>query len=164
MTITGIGSDLADDKCFSEQSENKPKDLTKAEKERCTCLGSQLFKQCEFPGLKAKYNQAVDKPEPDKPEAPGEFQSDPREFETYKNKLSQYKKDVNSWQVQYSEWKEKRESAIGEAEGIIRKFHEDYGSAFKVNVVRHWGILGILMAAMFALLLLVQKRKDIPVE
>ena len=56
VTITGIGSDIADDKCFSEQSENKPKDLTKAEKERCTCLGSQLFKRCEFPGLKAKYN------------------------------------------------------------------------------------------------------------
>jgi len=32
-----------------------------------------------------------------------------------------------------------------------------------VNVVRHWGILGILMAAMKALLLLVQKRKDISV-
>jgi len=45
-----------------------------------------------------------------------------------------------------------------EAEGIIRKFNEDYGAMFKVNVVKDWGILGLVV---FGLFLPVQKRKDI---
>ena len=73
----------------------------------------------------------------------------------------EYQEKIDQWQEEYSEWKGKYESAIGEAEGIIGRFHKDYGSMFDVDLTRHWGIEGFLIAVMFSLLVGVQKRKDI---
>lgn len=162
VTITGLGRDVAEDKCFSDLAASERKSLGEVEKERrCTCLGTKLFQQCYFPGIRAKYDPAVDVKEPKEPTDPGNFPSDPRKLDAYKDKVNQYKEEVNKWQEEYSEWKQKRESAIGEAEGIIRKFYEDYGVTFKVNLIWHWGWLVLIIGAMFGLILPVQKRKDI---
>ena len=162
VTITGLGLDVAEDKCFLDLSGDERKRLGDTEKEKgCQCLGRKLFQQCQFPGIRAKYDPAVDKEEPKKPTDPGDFPSDSRKFKDYQDKVNEYKKEVNQWQEVYSEWKQKRESAIGEAEGTIRKFHEDYGTAFKVNVARHWARLGLIIGVMFGLILPVQKRKDV---
>ncbi|MEH1797281.1 FHA domain-containing protein [Nostoc sp.] len=162
VTITGWGRDIAKDKCFSDLAAAERKNLGDFDKERrCTCLGGQLFHQCYFPGIRAKYDPAVDIKEPNKPIEPGDFPSNLSKLDAYKEKVNQYKKDVNKWQEEYSDWKQKRESAIGEVEGIIGKFYEDYGSIFNVNLVRHGGTLVVIIVLMLAVILPVQKRKDI---
>ncbi len=193
VTVTGVGRDVAEDPCW-QLPEDERKNLTEAEKvERCTCLGPNLFTRCEFPGVQAKYDPAVDAPEPVKPQDPGDPPPQPprpeppteqsaeaqaryqeemqryeeamrqyqQDIEAYQDRVKQYRGAMDVWQTQYSEWKEKRDSAIGDAEGLIRKFHEDYGNTFNVNLVRHWGALGLIMVIMFGLLVLVQKRKDV---
>lgn len=183
VTITNLGRDVAEDKCFSQLSLQQRDNLTQTEKTRCECLGTNVVKQCKFPGILAKYTAAVDQKEPQQPTDPGlrppkpeataacpafskcysnKFDRWEKDLKIYENKVNKYRNEINgNWKNKYSEWKQKRESAIGEAEGIIRKFYKDYGSMFKVSVVGNWAILGAIMAGLFALILPIQKRKDI---
>jgi len=165
VTITGLGTDVAEDPCW-KKSESEREKLTEANKNKqCQCLGPVLFKSCVFPGLKAEYDKearaAVEQPEPAKPQAPGDLPSDPSALKDYQDKVKKYNKDIEAWQKEFSKWKEKRASAIGGAEALISRFHKDYGSMFKVNIVKHWGTLILFMVAMFGGLLAAQKRKDI---
>lgn len=184
VTITALGQDVAEDECFSKLSQQERNNLTEAEKaKRCTCLGVNIFKQCQFPGISAKYTNAVDATEPEQPKDPGlrppkpeatakcpafskcyrdKFDRWEKDLKAYEDQVNKYKNEIKGdWKNKYSDWKQKRESAIGEAEGIIRKFYQDYGAMFNVNVVKDWGILGLNMVVVFGLLLPVQKRKDI---
>jgi ABC-type multidrug transport system ATPase subunit len=184
VTITAMGKDVAEDECFARLSQQERNKLTEAEKtKRCSCLGPNVFKQCQFPGIKDKYTEAVDAQEPQQPKDPGTRPAKPeptgkcpafsrcyrdkfdqweKELKAYEDKVNKYKNEIQGdWKTKYSDWKQKRESAIGEAEGVIRKFHQDYGAMFKVDVVKDWGILGLIMTAVFAMLLPIQKRKDI---
>lgn len=184
VTITHLGKDVAADRCFSQLSDKERNNLTEALKlKRCSCLGPKVFQQCNFPGIKAKYTAAVDAKEPIQPQDPGpsppkpepkgkcrtfskcyrdKFEQWEKDLKVYENKVNKYKNEIRGdWKVKYSEWKQKRESAIGEAEGIIRKFYKDYGTMFKANVVKDWGILSLIMTVVFCLLIPVQKRKDI---
>jgi ABC-type transport system involved in multi-copper enzyme maturation permease subunit len=73
VTITDLGTDVANDICW-QLPETKRKSLSVEEKKKdCSCLGQPLFKQCNFPGIKSKYRPAVDIPEPAKPQEPGEL-------------------------------------------------------------------------------------------
>ncbi|GAA6619780.1 FHA domain-containing protein [Scytonema sp. NUACC26] len=161
VTITELGRSVALDSCW-QLPETERKKLTELEKnKRCQCLGPKLFKSCKFPGIQAKYDPSVDRAEPAKPKAPGDPPDNPLKLSEYREQVNKYNKAVERWQKDYSRWKEEHESAIGGAEGVISRFHKDYGSMFKVNVTGYWGILCLLMVAMFGLLLGVQKRKDI---
>ncbi len=182
MTLTSIGKDVTEDPCW-QKSEKERKKLSNEEREECKCLGPNIVKQCQFPGIEAKYDPVVDSPQPEKPQEPGTPPERPQkpktqswkaqqdyersldkyqdELEDYQKKVDEYQEKIDQWQEEYSEWKGKYESAIGEAEGIIGRFHKDYGSMFDVDLTRHWGIEGFLIAVMFSLLLGVQKRKDI---
>ncbi|MDZ4870631.1 MAG: Vitamin B12 import ATP-binding protein BtuD [Chroococcidiopsis cubana SAG 39.79] len=160
VTIAGMGSDIADD-FYWKLSEKDRKKQTSEQKKKSQCLGARMFKSCEFPGLVAKYDPVVDQKEPQKPADPGKAPSDPRKLDDYEKKVDKYKKDVDSWQKKYSEWKGKYEGAIKSAEGLVERFKQDYGGAFKVSLASHWSMLGIIMAVMFGILFGVQKRKDI---
>lgn len=183
VTITGIGKDVANDTCWTQKTEDDRKNMSDEEKDKCGCLGPNLFTQCKFPGISSKYDPAVDRPEPKKPADPGDPPPQPKkpegqslnaqqryeddldqyqkDIDAYQDKVKSYKKDIDRWQNEYSDWKGKYESAIGEAEGTISKFYKDYGKMFDVPLTKHWSILGGIMAAMLALLVVVQKRKDI---
>ncbi|WP_299402442.1 ABC transporter permease [Acaryochloris sp. IP29b_bin.148] len=161
VTITEVGKSIATDSCFALAERDRDQ-LTEAKKaEQCSCLGPKLFTKCEFPGIKAKLNKAVDMPEPKKPTEPGTFPSNPEELDDYKNQVGQYKKDINTWQADYSQWKKERESAIGEGEGIINQFNNNYGRSFAVNLSETWGILGGLSGIFCLCILPIQKRKSI---
>jgi ABC-type multidrug transport system ATPase subunit len=160
VTISGMGRDIADDSYWKLSDEDRKKQ-TAEQKKNSQCLGAKMFKNCQFPGLMAKYDPVVDKPEPVKPADPGKAPSNPRKLNEYEKKVDKYKKDVDVWQKEYSEWKGKYEGAIKSGEGLIERFTKDYGGAFKVNLAWHWSMLGALMAAMFGILFVVQKRKDI---
>jgi ABC transport system ATP-binding/permease protein len=172
VTITTLGKDVAADSCW-DSPKSERESLSDKEKEKCKCLGSNVFKGCQFPGIGKSYDTAVDEPEPPKPEklpslpkppqlqsfqAQQQYQTD---LEAYQAKVDRYQEDLDSWQDRYSNWKEKREKAIGEAESLIDKTHQEYGKMFDLDLRRHWSILGGFIAAMLGAILGLQKRKDL---
>ncbi len=167
VTITGIGRDVARDPCWQKPSQER-NHLTDAQKSHCICLGANLFSQCHFPGIRDKYNPAVDQPQPVKPQSPGDPpQLDPQDpdelqeqLQAYSDKVKAYTNQMQTWQDRFSTWKEKRGTAIASAEAIISRFYDNQGRAFQVNVPRHWGILAALTLGMLGLTVGAQKRKD----
>lgn len=169
ITITGVGQDVANDRCWQLPDQQRD-DLTEAQKQNCQCLGANLFKRCNFPGIRKEYNSAVDQPEPKRPIEPGDPPPLPDnpldsgyrdQLEAYSDQLKAYSKQVNTWQNKFTSWKEKRGTAIASGEAIIGRFRDTQGPTFAVNVPYHWGRMGLIMLGMLVLLLLVQKRKDI---
>lgn len=182
ITLTNLGADVANDACWA-LPEDKRKNLSDGDKEKCDCLGKSVFKACKFPGIEAKYDKVVEQSEPQKPPEPGdppqaptkpdsnsfqaqqEYEEDldqyQEDIDAYQEKVDQYQAGIDEWQEKYSDWKGKYESAVGEAEGIIARFNQDFGSMFAVNLGRYGSIQILLIAAMFGLLLVAQQRKDI---
>lgn len=160
VTITDMGTDVANDICW-QLPENERKNLSVEKKKKdCSCLGQPLFKQCNFPGIKSKYRTAVDIPEPAKPKEPGELPDDPRDLEDYKQKTKKYQDQIQVWQKDYGKWKTDYEGALGEAEGTIQGYHRDFGHMFKVNVKQHWLISLIAIFTMLIAVIFIQKSKD----
>ncbi len=182
VTITGLGADVAADPCWRLSSSQRQA-LSATQKAQCDCMGTEIFRACEFPGVGETYDAAVDEPEPVKPEKPEDPPSPPerpnsrspqaqqayqeeldeyeKAMETYQEDLDSYQERVDAWQEDYSTWKENYESAIGEAEGLINRFQSDYGNAFAVNLLKHWLILTGLMVIMFVALSFMQKRQQV---
>ncbi len=152
VTVTGMGNDIAADDCLNSSET--------AISDRCPCSDPQLFDRCEVPGVRAKYDPAVEEPAPTEPQKPGDIPSDPQALEDYEEEVEQYQEEVDQWREEYSQWKGDRERAIGEGEGLISRLHDDYGEAFAVNLSRHWGILTGAIAALISAILLIQKRQD----
>jgi ABC transport system ATP-binding/permease protein len=172
VTITKLGQDVAADSCWNLPKTERD-ELSDEQKKDCQCLGSNVFKGCQFPGIGKLYDATVDEPEPRKP---GKLPSPPTppqvqsfsgqqqyqtELKAYKTQTDQYEKDLEIWQDHFSRWKEKRETAIGGAESLIDKTHQEYGTMFNLNLQRHWGILGGFIGAMLGIILWVQRQKDL---
>ena len=151
VKVTGMGEDIVEDKCFSELDSNERDNLSEEEKDKCDCLGANLFTNCEFPGIGDEYKPAVDDLEPEKPEFPQSI--NPEVMERYQD-------DLEVWQDEYSEWKEERGKAITTGESIINRFYDDYGKAFRAQVLQQWSILVGLIGTLLGLTILVQKQKD----
>lgn len=168
VTQTKVGRDIAIDPCW-QQSEAERKVLTEVAKKQCLCLGANIFKTCNFPGIREQYKPAVDQPEPAKPKEPGDLPAAPDnpldpayrdDIDAYGDRVKAYQTAINAWQKRFSTWKEDRGTAIASAEAIINRFQQSQGGAFNVNVIQHWSKLGILILGMFGLLVVAQKRKD----
>ena len=84
-----------------------------------------------------------------------------KDVEAYQAAMKDYQDDIDEWQTRYKDWKEKRDKAIGEAEGLIERLYKDYGSMFRVSLTHHWGVLVAIMAVLFGLVFVVQQRKDV---
>ena len=160
VTVTDLGTDVANDVCWQlPESERKNLSVEKKKKD-CSCLGQPLFKQCNFPGIKSKYRPAVDIAEPPKPKEPGELPEDPRDLDAYKQKTKDYQNQIQVWQKDYGKWKTDYEGALGEAEGTIQGYHQDFGHMFKVNVKKHWLISLVAIFVMLIAVICIQKSKD----
>lgn len=161
VTLTNLGRNVAEDSCWQLPEIERNKLTQDRKKQQCQCLGENLYKQCQFPGIKSKYDAVIDRIEPPKPEDPGKAPTDPRELDSYEQKVDKYKSEIDTWQKDYSEWKGKYEGTIKGGEALIENFYNKYGKMFKVNVTLYWGILILQMVIMFSLIFFVQKRKDI---
>lgn len=67
MAITGSGSDVAKDACWTTLDTDQQKALTLDQKnDNCNCLGTNALHEdsCNYPGLGAFYNPAIDEPQP----------------------------------------------------------------------------------------------------
>lgn len=161
VTITGFGHDVAKDPCFQDKTEDERNEMDETEKKSCQCLGAQLFSQCSFPGIKSYYSPTVDTVEPEQPKKPGSFPSNPSEFEDYQKSLDQYQTDMDNWMSDYAQWSEKRQGAIGKAEGVVNQFYENFGLTFNVSILNHWGILSGITVIFFLGTLLVQRLQNL---
>jgi len=161
LTQSNLGSNIVEDPCWQLSKDDRNKLSQTDKKNRCECLGEKLFKTCQFPGIKGKYDPVLDQTEPAKPQDPGKVPDNPAEFGTYQEKVDNYKAEIDSWQTDYSEWKGKYEGTIKGGEALLENFYNKYGSMFKVNVRHYWAILCLQILALLGLTLVVQKRKDI---
>ena len=83
MAVTGSGSDVARDACWTTLDTDQQKALTLEQKnQNCNCMGVNALHQesCNYPGLGAFYTPAVDLPQPESlTEAPPEKPVEPLE-------------------------------------------------------------------------------------
>ncbi|MGF1489143.1 MAG: FHA domain-containing protein [Prochloraceae cyanobacterium] len=183
VTITDYGKDIAADPCWHKLTAEQRENLTETEAKKCNCLERNMFKMCEFPGIRSNADSVLNKSEPEKPTEPEEPPTAPNkpqvqsqqanleyqlaldeyinEVKNYLEQIEQYQENIDSWQEKYTKWKGQTEGAIGEAEGILGRFYEKYGSMYDVDLISHWTKLTGLIAVMFCLIIWSQKRKDI---
>ncbi|MFN3362058.1 MAG: FHA domain-containing protein, partial [Pseudanabaenaceae cyanobacterium] len=171
VTVSGIGKDVVQDQCWNLTKAEREQ-LTDVDKqEKCICLGENIFKYCQFPGILADYDaESIDKPEPvqpKRPASPGKIPSNPLEMPDYEKKVDKFNRDLESWEKNmqkwrsdFSKWKEKRESLIGSAEGIISQIRDDYGQGFAVNIWGHMRNMIIQICFLVVLIFYLQKRRD----
>ena len=85
LSITGVGSDVAADKCWKLPDEQQNA-MTMDDKLKagCRCMGVKVFDQnsCYFPGLGGYYDPAIDEPQPKEPTAVGDPPAKPALPET----------------------------------------------------------------------------------
>ncbi len=80
MGITGVGSAVAADLCWSlPEEQRKSMSLDDKEANGCKCLGISALREssCDYPGLGVFYNEAVDQPPPEALRPPPERPEDP---------------------------------------------------------------------------------------
>jgi hypothetical protein len=81
----------------------------------------------------------------------------------YQANAAAFKDEATTYQVALADWKIKRNTAVGKAEGLINRFHEDFGWAF-VNkgdnqvfwskILFAWGVQTLIITVLFLLILL----------
>ncbi|RPI27420.1 MAG: ABC transporter permease, partial [Chloroflexota bacterium] len=119
MSITGIGSDIAADVCWSLPEEvRQVMTIEQKEASNCRCMGTRIFEpaSCSFPGLGVFYNPMIDKPAPTEPAPLGDpppepvvpprpqepvDQSDSIAMSEFFNSLKAWEQQVNEIQEQY---------------------------------------------------------------
>jgi ABC transport system ATP-binding/permease protein len=168
VTLTAFGKDVATDEgkdpnnksCWALEKEKRDL-LTKDQKKDCNCLGENVFKQCNFAGVKNFYKPAIDEPEPAALVQP-KLSDTPTQAEqqAYQKDIKAYQDNIKPWNEKYKNWNLNYNRAINEAEGNINGLREKFGQAFNVNVPQHLLILTVFVSAMLALIVAAQKVKD----
>jgi ABC-type multidrug transport system ATPase subunit/pSer/pThr/pTyr-binding forkhead associated (FHA) protein len=120
--ITGLGSDVAADACWTDMTKEEREDLTLEDKEQlgCRCMGLNALRatSCDFPGLGEFYDPAIDQTEPVEPASIGDPPAEPEmppapqqpadpsdqiAMATYLQALQDYQKQTEAIQDAYRE-------------------------------------------------------------
>jgi ABC-type multidrug transport system ATPase subunit/pSer/pThr/pTyr-binding forkhead associated (FHA) protein len=118
MSITGVGSDIAADPCWQLPKELRSAMSIDVATQQCKCMGINVVKKesCNFPGTGLFYNEDIDEPEPQEPQAlrdpppepaippappEPEDQSDSVAMAEYFENLQDYQDEVQAIQDQY---------------------------------------------------------------
>jgi hypothetical protein len=72
-----------------------------------------------------------------------------------------YRDKMRVYGDQRTEWEKKRGKAIAIAEGKIKAIMDNYGRTFQGGLVERWAAMAGIMAVVFVLLMVFQKRKDV---
>lgn len=174
MSVTGAGSDVAADTCWDLPEEVRD-DLTLEDKaERgCGCMGLSALDQrsCDFPGIGAYYDPALDQSEPVEPESPKQpsDQTDQEAMAKFLEELQTYQDEISAYQEDLARWEIDRNTAVSKAEALIKRYKEDYGFAFVdknddqaywSKILFAWGVQSGIIAILFLLILFAIYRKD----
>jgi ABC transport system ATP-binding/permease protein len=168
-TQGGHGKMLVADACWKLPKEQRDA-LTEEQKNQCTCMGANIFKKCDFPGIRSYYDPAVDQPEPIKPDEPvlpdppiginvltalPQYQSDLTKL------LTDYRERLQTYQTDYTSWKEAHSKAIASAEARLEVEYDNFSPIYNVNIVSHWLILLLITGVLTVIILIIQKIKDV---
>ena len=91
------------------------------------------------------------------------------QMQAYQSRADLFKDEATSYQKALSEWKIKRNSAVGEAEGVMKAVYDDFKWTFvdKRDPVAYWGKIihtwtsqGIIILVLLVLSILLIWRKD----
>ncbi len=118
MSITEVGSDVAADLCWTLPDElREGMTLEQAQGNGCRCLGTNIFSQCQFPGLGRFYEPEIDEPppveppplvqsppppEPEFPQPP--VQPVPPADQSNQVAMAQYLEALDAYQVEFDAW------------------------------------------------------------
>ena len=157
----------------------------------CLCMGSAIFETCrEFPGIlgpdlyDAEVQAALSGTEPAQPPTPTPFPtltpnprpSSSREMDAYMRRLEEqgqeyqalreaqgdeYSEQMKAYGDQKADWLRQREGAIRGAEGMLKNIFDNYGRSFIGAVGSRWVAMATIMVVLLALILVLQKRKDV---
>ncbi len=121
MAMSGAGSDVAGDVCWTDKTSEEREAMTRAEKDsQCACMGVNTLREesCNFPGVGDYYDAAVDAADPVKPNDPGdappapdfpeapktpENLADPTALKEFFDALQVYNDDVEQLRSEYQE-------------------------------------------------------------
>ena len=124
-------------------------------------MGTNVFKQCNFAGVRAFKNAAIDEPEPIQPVQPTRPENATAEEQiAYKKDIEKYPDDSKKWSKVYTDWSVNNSRAISEAEGNINGIREKFGQAFDVNITTHLLIFSSFIGIMLLMMIAAQKVKD----
>ncbi len=168
VTLTAFGKDVATDtgkadgkSCWGLETKEERDKLTIAQKKDCKCMGENVFRTCNFAGVRNFYKKAIDQPEPKQPVEPklasGASYS---EQIAYQKSISTYQTNLKKWNEVYKDWNLDYSRAISEAEGNINGIREKFGQAFNVNISSHLAIFSLFIGIMLAMTVAAQKVKD----
>jgi ABC-type multidrug transport system ATPase subunit/pSer/pThr/pTyr-binding forkhead associated (FHA) protein len=91
------------------------------------------------------------------------------EIESHQARAEVYEAEVKAYQEELIEWQTARNSAVGEAEGLIGSIRNEFGwtfvnkddpAAFWQRIMTTWAAQGAIILVLFALILIFIKRKD----
>ncbi|MDX1416042.1 MAG: FHA domain-containing protein [Candidatus Promineifilaceae bacterium] len=144
MGITGVGSDVAADACWTQLDEATQKALTLEQKdENCLCLGTNTLRQdsCDYPGVGKFYDPVIDQPaagefnepppeEPVQPEEPV-FPPEPVEPADQSDDIAmaQYREDFLAWRAESERIKEEFDTRMDVFEAELELYQvqrQDY--------------------------------------
>jgi hypothetical protein len=155
--ITGIGSDVAADACWTLPEELRDSmSLEDKTANGCRCMGLAVFQpgSCNFPGLGAFYKPEVDQPEPVEPEGqpvrpaepvippapdPPEDQFDQVEVAQYLNALQAYQEEAGRIQEDYKNQMDLYEAQAKVYQAELVAYQEDLS---KYNIARNSAVKG----------------------
>jgi ABC-type multidrug transport system ATPase subunit/pSer/pThr/pTyr-binding forkhead associated (FHA) protein len=148
VTTTEMGMSVANDSCFKAYSLKEREVLDEEELKRCTCYGENLFKQCNFPGVKRDYDQAIlERPAPEKPTLTGDAQG-----------IQETLQEMENWAEAKGEWQRDREQMLGPVEGMIDQMYEQFGHMFAASEPLAWARLLGISGMMTVLIILIISR------
>lgn len=146
LAISGVGSDVIGDACWSDMTSEERDDLSREFKDQnCDCMGVNSLRQasCSFPGLGQYYVTAIDAEDPPEPQEPGpqpelpEFPeeparpddfNDPEAVQAYLDDLETYNQEVErrfeEFERELQEFEEAQDDYRDELEGYQEELEE----------------------------------------
>lgn len=131
IRISGMGDDIIADPYWSSNGQT-----VNSGKDTCPCRGENIFRSCNFPGIRQYYVKEIDLPEPKKPEfeekkieKPGDFPAPPvtpsgdyqggswqkdikkwtdLDMKKWGDKVDKYQKDMESYKSDFTEYRDNK--------------------------------------------------------
>jgi ABC transport system ATP-binding/permease protein len=163
VTAGGHGQALWYDGCL-----NQPEGVRRAmsedqKRQSCTCLGAGLFTKCNFPGIRRFYVPELDM---DPPVSPATFRdllllTQGKTEEQLRAEVEALSINLNHYMDLQIEWETARNTAIGNAESLIKREYDRFRDIFNVILPIHWAALWISAAALTVIFSGVIKRKEV---
>jgi ABC transport system ATP-binding/permease protein len=180
VTASKYGNDVAQDSCWT-MPVDKLQTVTDSQKGSCTCMGSNIFVSCNFPGIRQSVTSLLDQPQPVEPtpnnamnqipvqpvlragetldQFAGEISQYTLQLEQYQGAVSNYLSSLRQFIGDITAWQKLQSYAMGIGEAQIANEIKDYGQIYNIDLGGHWLTLIIMSVVLGILFTGIQIRK-----